>query len=80
MQTIYSDDNISMAGGVDRNVYIPTGVYKVPLSLNNDQAYCARNFAQLNVLSDIVEVADYESQLEIQKFKMPDRIRRTNIF
>ncbi|XP_011301298.1 atrial natriuretic peptide receptor 1 isoform X4 [Fopius arisanus] len=26
--TIYSDDNISLAGGVDRNVYIPTAIYK----------------------------------------------------
>ncbi|KAK1122590.1 hypothetical protein K0M31_009035 [Melipona bicolor] len=26
--TIYSDENISLPGGVDRNVYIPTGIYK----------------------------------------------------
>lgn len=28
-QTIYSDENISMPGEIDRNVYIPTGIYKV---------------------------------------------------
>ncbi|XP_031367496.1 atrial natriuretic peptide receptor 1-like isoform X4 [Apis dorsata] len=26
--TIYSDENISMPGEIDRNVYIPTGIYK----------------------------------------------------
>ncbi|XP_015592168.1 atrial natriuretic peptide receptor 1 isoform X3 [Cephus cinctus] len=26
--TMYSEDNISMAGGVDRQIYVPTGIYK----------------------------------------------------
>ncbi|XP_071865791.1 atrial natriuretic peptide receptor 1 isoform X2 [Bombus fervidus] len=26
--TIYSDENVSLPGGVDRNVYVPTGIYK----------------------------------------------------
>ncbi|KOX79706.1 Atrial natriuretic peptide receptor 1 [Melipona quadrifasciata] len=34
--TIYSDENISLPGGVDRNVYIPTGIYK--LKPENEQA------------------------------------------
>lgn len=29
LQTIYSDENVSLPGGVDRNVYVPTGIYKV---------------------------------------------------
>ncbi|XP_023288642.1 atrial natriuretic peptide receptor 1 [Orussus abietinus] len=26
--TLYSEDNVSLAGGVDRQIYVPTGIYK----------------------------------------------------
>lgn len=30
-QTMYSEDNASMPDGIDKNVYVPTGFYKVRL-------------------------------------------------